>query len=36
MAIRLANKPLKRMVTGTYLEDDEILELLEKSGDDER
>ena len=34
MAIRLENKPQKRMAS--YLEDDEILELLEKSEDDER
>ena len=34
MAIRLENKPLKRM--DSYLEDDEILELLKESKDDER
>ena len=34
MAIRLENKPPKRMAS--YLEDDEILELLEESEDDER
>ena len=33
MAIRLENKPLKRMIS--YLED-EILELVEESEDDER
>ena len=34
MAIRLKNKPLKRMAS--YLEDDEILELLEECEGDER
>ena len=34
MSIRLENKPLERMVS--YLEDDDILELLEKSEDDKR
>ena len=34
MAIRLDDKPPKRMVS--YLEDNEILELLEESEDDER
>ena len=34
MAVRLENKPLKRMAS--YLEDDEILELLEESEDNER
>ena len=34
MAIRLENKPLKRMAS--YLEDDKILELLEESEDNKR